>query len=129
MGTRLCQCLPYTEPLTRPTLSVPPPTWRTAVSDRLFAATWATARPKQPRAFRAVLNGYQVAVLTLTTVLAQQHLRTFRERFAEYPVVVEMISRFRTAAEQREILDRVALGEVDILIGTHRILQKDVDFA
>ncbi len=80
-------------------------------------------------AFRAVLNGHQVAVLTPTTVLAQQHLRTFRERFAEYPVVVEMISRFRTAAEQREILDRVALGEVDILIGTHRILQKDVDFA
>ncbi|NLF61236.1 MAG: transcription-repair coupling factor [Lentisphaerae bacterium] len=80
-------------------------------------------------AFRAVLNGRQVAILTPTTVLAQQHLRTFRERFAEYPVVVEMISRFRTAAEQREILDRVALGEVDILIGTHRILQKDVDFA
>ncbi|MDD4098025.1 MAG: helicase-related protein, partial [Lentisphaeria bacterium] len=80
-------------------------------------------------AFRAVLNGRQVAVLVPTTVLAQQHFQTFRERLAEYPVAVEMISRFRTAAEQREILDRVALGEVDILIGTHRILQKDVEFA
>ena len=79
-------------------------------------------------AFKAVLDGKQVAVLVPTTVLAQQHLETFRERFREYPVVVEMISRFRTAAEQKEILARVKKGEVDILIGTHRLLQSDVVF-
>lgn len=79
-------------------------------------------------AFRAVLNGKQVAVLVPTTVLAQQHYQNFRERMAEYPVNVEMISRFRTLQEQREILGRVASGEVDILIGTHRIIQEDVHF-
>ena len=79
-------------------------------------------------AFKAVMDGKQVAVLVPTTVLAQQHLETFRERFREYPVTVEMISRFRTAAEQKEILARVKRGEVDILIGTHRLLQSDVAF-
>ena len=79
-------------------------------------------------AFRAVLNGRQVAVLVPTTVLAQQHYQNFRERMTEYPVKIDMVSRFRTAGENRETLERVAAGEVDILIGTHRILQKDVHF-
>jgi transcription-repair coupling factor (superfamily II helicase) len=77
-------------------------------------------------AFKAVQSGKQVVVLVPTTVLAQQHLNTFRERMAGYPVVVEMLSRFRTASEQREILDAFGKGGVDILVGTHRLLQRDV---
>ncbi|MFA5203976.1 MAG: DEAD/DEAH box helicase, partial [Lentisphaeria bacterium] len=80
-------------------------------------------------AFRAVLAGKQVAVLVPTTVLAQQHERTFRERLAEYPVRIEMLSRFRTPGEQKKILAAAAAGTVDILIGTHRLLQPDVAFA
>ena len=80
-------------------------------------------------AFRAVLNGKQVAVLVPTTVLAQQHYQTFKERMAEYPVTIDMVSRFRTPAEQSEVLSKVASGEVDILIGTHRIIQPDVHFS
>ena len=79
-------------------------------------------------AFRAVMNGRQVAVLVPTTVLAQQHGFTFAERMAEYPIHIEIISRFRTSGEQRRILERVAAGQVDIIIGTHRLLQKDVSF-
>ncbi|HVU25930.1 MAG TPA: transcription-repair coupling factor, partial [Opitutus sp.] len=79
-------------------------------------------------AFKAVEGGRQVAVLVPTTVLAQQHLNTFRERMAGYPVAVEMVSRFRSRAEQKKILDATAAGQVDILIGTHRLLQHDVDF-
>ncbi|MBW2520377.1 MAG: transcription-repair coupling factor [Deltaproteobacteria bacterium] len=79
-------------------------------------------------AFKAVLDGRQVAVLVPTTVLARQHLETFRQRFQEYPVHVEMLSRFRTPAQQRKILQRVAQAQVDILIGTHRLLQRDVRF-
>ncbi|NOY82824.1 MAG: transcription-repair coupling factor [Kiritimatiellaeota bacterium] len=79
-------------------------------------------------AFRAVLNGKQVALLVPTTVLAQQHLLTFRERLAEYPVVVEMLSRFRSDAEQKRILERLATGNIDIVIGTHRLLSADVKF-
>ena len=79
-------------------------------------------------AFKTVDFGKQVAVLAPTTVLAQQHLRTFRERIAEFPFVVECLSRFETAREQRDILRRLATGGVDILIGTHRMLSKDVTF-
>ena len=79
-------------------------------------------------AFKAVMDAKQVAILVPTTVLAQQHLESFRERFKEYPVTVEMVSRFRTPAEQKEILARVKKGGVDILIGTHRLLQNDVQF-
>ncbi len=79
-------------------------------------------------AFKAVQGGRQVAILVPTTVLAQQHLNTFRERMAGYPIAVEMVSRFRTRAEQNKILEAVAAGQVDILIGTHRVLQKDVKF-
>jgi len=79
-------------------------------------------------AFKAVMDGRQVAVLVPTTVLAQQHLESFRERFREYPVNVEMLSRFRTPKEQKTILADVASGRVDVIIGTHRLLQKDVQF-
>ncbi len=80
-------------------------------------------------AFKAVYDGKQVAMLVPTTVLAQQHFHTFRERLASFPVTVEMLSRFRTDAEQREVLFRLALGEVDIVIGTHRLLSGDVEFS
>jgi transcription-repair coupling factor (superfamily II helicase) len=79
-------------------------------------------------AFKAVQGGRQVALLVPTTVLAQQHLNTFRERMAGYPIAVEMVSRFRTKAEQKKILEAAAVGQVDILIGTHRLLQADVKF-
>ena len=79
-------------------------------------------------AFKAVMGGRQVAVLVPTTVLAQQHLNTFRERMAGYPVAVEMISRFRTRPEQAAILRALAEGKIDIIIGTHRLVQADVKF-
>ncbi len=79
-------------------------------------------------AFKAVLAGKQVAILVPTTILAYQHLNTFIERLANFPVQVEMLSRFRTKAEQKKILERLQSGEVDILIGTHRLLSKDVLF-
>ncbi len=79
-------------------------------------------------AFRACDAGRQVAVLVPTTVLAEQHYNTFSDRLAEFPVRVEMLSRFRSRAEQRETLRRLAEGEVDIVVGTHRLLQKDVRF-
>jgi len=79
-------------------------------------------------AFKAVMDGKQVAVLTPTTVLAQQHFQTFSRRLAAFPVTVEMLSRFRTAAQQTQVVDRLAKGGVDIVIGTHRLLSKDVVF-
>lgn len=79
-------------------------------------------------AFKAVMDGKQVAVLVPTTVLAQQHYTTFRHRLAPFPVVVEHLSRFRTPAEQARILEGLREGTVDIVIGTHRLLQKDVAF-
>ncbi len=79
-------------------------------------------------AFKAALDSRQVAVIVPTTILARQHFATFAQRFANYPVTVEMVSRFRTAAEQKQILARLAAGEVDIIIGTHRLLQRDVRF-
>ena len=79
-------------------------------------------------AFKAVMESKQVAVLTPTTVLAYQHYETFRSRFAAFPVKVELISRFRSTKEQKEIVKRVEAGEIDIIIGTHRLLSKDVRF-
>jgi transcription-repair coupling factor (superfamily II helicase) len=79
-------------------------------------------------AFKAVQDGKQVAVLTPTTVLTFQHFETFKKRFAQFPINVEMISRFRTPKEQKAIVEQVATGKVDILIGTHRILSKDIKF-
>lgn len=79
-------------------------------------------------AFKAVMDAKQVAVLVPTTVLAQQHYDTFRERMAAFPVEIEMLSRFRTQKQQDEIISRVAQGSIDILIGTHRLLSGDVFF-
>jgi transcription-repair coupling factor (superfamily II helicase) len=80
-------------------------------------------------AFKAVNDNKQVAVLAPTTVLAFQHFETFKQRFAAFPVTIEMISRFRTAKQQKEILQKVEAGKVDVLIGTHRLLSKDIKFA
>jgi transcription-repair coupling factor (superfamily II helicase) len=79
-------------------------------------------------AFKSVIDGMQVALLVPTTVLAQQHYQTFAERLKPYPVVVEMLSRFRSRKEQKQILGGMQNGTVDIVIGTHRLLQKDVGF-
>jgi transcription-repair coupling factor (superfamily II helicase) len=79
-------------------------------------------------AFKAVMDGKQVAVLVPTTVLAQQHLETFTERFKAYPVRIGMLSRFRSPKEQKELLAGVKKGDIDIVIGTHRLLQKDMTF-
>jgi transcription-repair coupling factor (superfamily II helicase) len=79
-------------------------------------------------AFKAVQDGRQVAVLTPTTILSFQHFETFKSRFRQFPITVEMISRFRTPREQKVILEKVENGRVDILIGTHRLLSKDIKF-
>ena len=79
-------------------------------------------------AFKSVMEGKQAVVLTPTTVLAYQHYDTFRTRFAPFPVKVELLSRFRSSKEQKEIVKRVETGEVDVIIGTHRLLSKDVRF-
>jgi transcription-repair coupling factor (superfamily II helicase) len=79
-------------------------------------------------AFKAVMDGKQVAILAPTTVLAFQHLETLRARFAAFPVRVDMVSRFRTKAEQTAILEQAAAGHLDIIVGTHRLLSKDVQF-
>jgi transcription-repair coupling factor (superfamily II helicase) len=79
-------------------------------------------------AFKAVMEGRQAAMLVPTTVLAQQHFTTFRQRLAPFPVTIEMLSRFRSRAEAQAIVERLAAGEVDIVVGTHRLLQKDVQF-
>jgi transcription-repair coupling factor (superfamily II helicase) len=79
-------------------------------------------------AFKAVMEGKQVAVLTPTTILAYQHFETFRHRFAAFPVKVELLSRLRSAKEQKEVVKDLAAGRADIIVGTHRILSKDIGF-
>ncbi len=79
-------------------------------------------------AFKTVDSGKQVAILVPTTVLAEQHYRTFTQRFAEYPFVVDVVNRFKGGAKQKETLKKLADGEVDVIVGTHRLLSKDVKF-
>ena len=79
-------------------------------------------------AFKAVMDGKQVAFLAPTTILAFQHQKTLRERFAGFPVRIEMVSRFRTKQEQKESITDLAAGKVDVIVGTHRLLSKDVQF-
>ena len=79
-------------------------------------------------AFKAVIDGKQVAVLAPTTVLAFQHLRTLRDRFAGFPVRIELISRFRSKQEQKDLVSQLASGQIDVIVGTHRLLSKDVAF-
>jgi len=109
---------------TKADLEKPRPMDRLICGDVGFGKTEVAIRA----AFKAVQGGRQVAILVPTTVLAQQHLNTFRERMAGYPIAVEMVSRFRTKAEQKVILAATAAGQVDILVGTHRLLQADVKF-
>ncbi|HEY8685342.1 MAG TPA: transcription-repair coupling factor, partial [Chloroflexota bacterium] len=105
-------------------MEAPHPMDRLVCADVGYGKTEVAVRA----AFKAVMDGKQVAVLVPTTILAQQHFETFAERFAAFPVQVEALSRFRTPAQQREILAKVATGELDVVIGTHRLLQKDVHF-
>jgi transcription-repair coupling factor (superfamily II helicase) len=102
----------------------PKPMDRLVCGDVGFGKTEVAMRA----AFLAVMAGRQVAVLVPTTVLAQQHLHTFRQRFQGYPVRIEMLSRFHSAKENAAIIAGLAEGTVDIVIGTHRLLQKDVRF-
>ncbi len=79
-------------------------------------------------AFKAILDGKQVALLVPTTILAFQHYETFRQRFEEFPVTVEMLTRFRTPKQQKKIIAQLAEGKIDLIIGTHRLLSKDIRF-
>jgi transcription-repair coupling factor (superfamily II helicase) len=103
----------------------PAPTDRLVCGDVGYGKTEVAIRA----AFKAVVDHKQVAVLVPTTILAEQHLNTFRERLAEFPLKIEMLSRFRTAREQKNTIAELAAGRVDIIIGTHRLLSKDVGFA
>ncbi len=78
--------------------------------------------------FKTIMSGKQAAILVPTTILAQQHFNTMTERFAAYPIRVGLLSRFRTAREQREVVGRLSNGECDVVVGTHRLLQKDIAF-
>ena len=102
----------------------PKPMDRLLVGDVGYGKTEVAVRA----AFKAVQGGKQVAVLVPTTILAEQHGRTFTERLADYPVKIEVLSRFRTAKEQKQALARLATGETDIIVGTHRLLSPDVTF-
>src|SRR2546426_10708972 len=102
----------------------PRPMDRLLVGDVGYGKTEVAVRA----AFKAVQAGKQVAVLVPTTILAEQHGRTFRERLADYPVRIEVLSRFRSAKEAGPIVQRLTGGEVDVVIGTHRLLSADVTF-
>jgi transcription-repair coupling factor (superfamily II helicase) len=106
-------------------MSDPRPMDRLICGDVGFGKTEVAIRA----AFKAAEYGKQVALLVPTTVLAEQHERTFRQRFADYPFRIESISRFKTKKHQRQLLEAVRKGQVDIIIGTHRLLSKDVRFA
>jgi transcription-repair coupling factor (superfamily II helicase) len=103
-------------------MELPKPMDRLLVGDVGYGKTEVAVRA----AFKAVQGGKQVAVLVPTTILAEQHGRTFLERLADYPIKVEVLSRFRTGKEQGQVLERMASGEIDIVIGTHRLLSRDV---
>ncbi|MDP2917618.1 MAG: transcription-repair coupling factor, partial [Dehalococcoidia bacterium] len=105
-------------------MSQPKPMDRLVCGDVGYGKTEIAIRA----AFKAVMDGKQVAVLVPTTVLAQQHYDTFKQRLSSFPVRVEVLSRFRTRKEQQTVLTGLANGSVDIVIGTHRLLQKDVVF-
>ncbi len=105
-------------------LEAPYPMERLLCGDVGFGKTEVAIRA----AFKVVMSGYQVGVLVPTTLLAEQHYNVFRERLAQYPVRIAMLSRFRTPKQIKDDLAGLATGEVDIIIGTHRILSKDVQF-
>jgi transcription-repair coupling factor (superfamily II helicase) len=103
---------------------------KTSPMDRLLCGDvgYGKTEVAMRAAFKAVTDGKQVAVLTPTTVLAFQHFETFKKRFAAFPARIEMLSRFRTTAEQKQIMTELEAGKVDIVIGTHRLLSKDIKF-
>ncbi|MDD2709384.1 MAG: transcription-repair coupling factor [Verrucomicrobiae bacterium] len=105
-------------------METPKPMDRLICGDVGFGKTEVAMRA----VFKAVMNGRQAAVLAPTTVLAQQHERTFKERMADYPIRIESLTRFRTRKEQRQVLQALREGGVDVVIGTHRLLQPDVVF-
>lgn len=79
-------------------------------------------------AFKAIMDGKQVAILVPTTILAQQHYNTIKDRFKDFPIKMEMLSRFRTPAQQKKVMENLKIGNLDIVVGTHRLLSKDVKF-
>ena len=109
---------------TKMDLEKPKPMDRLICGDVGFGKTEVAIRA----AFKAVMNGRQVAILVPTTVLAQQHHNTLTERMADYPIRVELLSRFRTVKEQARVIGELASGTVDIVVGTHRLVQRDVVF-
>lgn len=109
---------------TKADMERPKPMDRLICGDVGFGKTEVAIRA----AFKAVMGGRQAAVLVPTTVLAQQHYNTFRERMADYPVKIELLSRFRSRREQSQVIRELAAGAVDIVIGTHRLIQSDVEF-
>jgi transcription-repair coupling factor (superfamily II helicase) len=109
---------------TKSDMEKPKPMDRLICGDVGFGKTEVAIRA----AFKAVMDGRQVAVLVPTTVLAQQHFNTFRERMADYPVRIELLSRFRSRREQQRVVKDLAGGGVDVVIGTHRLIQNDITF-
>jgi transcription-repair coupling factor (superfamily II helicase) len=109
---------------TKADMERPKPMDRLICGDVGFGKTEVAIRA----AFKAVMDGRQAAVLVPTTVLAQQHFNTFRERMADYPIRVELLSRFRTRRMQQRVVKDLAAGSVDVVVGTHRLLQSDVAF-
>jgi transcription-repair coupling factor (superfamily II helicase) len=109
---------------TKSDLEKPKPMDRLICGDVGFGKTEVAIRA----AFKAVMDGKQVAVLVPTTVLAQQHFNTFRERMADYPVRIELLSRFRSRRQQQNVVKALAIGAADIVIGTHRLIQNDIAF-
>ncbi|MGH2404674.1 MAG: DEAD/DEAH box helicase, partial [bacterium] len=105
-------------------MELPRPMDRLVAGDVGYGKTEVALRA----AFKAVMDGKQVAMIVPTTILAQQHFSVFSERFAAFPITVELLSRFRSPAEQKDVLAKTAAGGVDVLIGTHRLLGKDVRF-
>ncbi len=105
-------------------LTRPKPMDRLICGDAGFGKTEVALRA----AFLAVMDARQVAMLVPTTVLAEQHFNTFRKRFADYPVRIDMVSRFRSTRENRQVIEDLAAGKIDIVVGTHRLLQSDVGF-
>lgn len=105
-------------------MEAPDPMDRLICGDVGFGKTEVAIRA----AFKAVMSGMQVAILTPTTVLAQQHFNTFRERMSDYPVTIDLLSRYRTPGQQRKTIVGVMNGSVDIVIGTHRLISKDVSY-
>ncbi|MDX1952494.1 MAG: transcription-repair coupling factor [Verrucomicrobiota bacterium] len=109
---------------TKKDMETPKPMDRLICGDVGYGKTEVAIRA----AFKSVMSGKQVAILVPTTVLAQQHYNTFRERMADYPVKVEQLSRFRTRPQQKKIIQQLAEGSVDIIVGTHRLIQEDIVF-